>query len=124
VAFIAHVYEEYRTYMLGLPDVMQSAPFKVTLELMLTVAASLAPILWLLGAVMMLKRWQAGYFVASTFLFGMMFIEPTHFFALSGSPAGFTMSAECGLRYYRACSAGTRTRGFDGKFRIRERRDA
>jgi hypothetical protein len=34
-----------------------------------------APILWLLSAVRMLKREPLGFFIASTFLFGMMFIE-------------------------------------------------
>jgi len=81
IAFIAHVYEEYRAYIAGYPNVLQGTPFKLTLELLLTFAAFLAPILWLLGAVMMLKRWSVGYFTASTFLFGMMFVEPTHFLA-------------------------------------------
>jgi hypothetical protein len=81
IAFIAHVYEEYKSFRLGLPHVMEGAPFAITFELMLTFAASLAPIAWLLGGVMMLMRWSVGYFVGSTFLFGMMFIEPTHFLA-------------------------------------------
>lgn len=81
IAFIAHVYEEYKSFRLGLPHVMEGAPFTITFELMLTFAASLGPIAWLLGAVMMLKRWSVGYFVCSTFLFGMMFIEPTHLIA-------------------------------------------
>jgi hypothetical protein len=45
---------------------MEGAPFTITFELMLTFAASLAPIAWLLGGVMMLKRWPVGYFVGST----------------------------------------------------------
>jgi hypothetical protein len=81
IAFIAHVYEEYTSFQSGQPHVMESASFTITFDLMLTFAASLAPIAWLLGAVMMLKRWSVGYFVGSTFLFGMMFIEPTHFLA-------------------------------------------
>ena len=81
IAFIAHVYEEYKAYILGFPDILQGTPFPITLELLLTFAAFLAPILWLLAAVMMLKRWPVGYFAASTFLFGMMFIEPTHYIA-------------------------------------------
>src|SRR5688572_30550425 len=56
IAFIAHVYEEYKAYVLGFPDILQGAPFELTLELLLTFAAFLAPILWLLGAVMMLMR--------------------------------------------------------------------
>ena len=48
---------------------------------LVTFAASLAPVLWLLGGVMMLKRWPLGFFIVSTFMFGMMFIEPTHLIA-------------------------------------------
>jgi hypothetical protein len=81
MAFVAHVYEEYKAYLLGLPDIMQGAPFAISLELLVTFAAFLAPILWILGAVLMLRRLPLGYFIASTFLFGMMFIEPTHFLA-------------------------------------------
>src|SRR5262249_972237 len=81
IAFIVHVCEEYRAFMLGYHHILEGIPFDVTLELMLIFAATLSPILWLLGAIMMLKRWTVGYFVASTFLFGMMFIEPWHFVA-------------------------------------------
>jgi hypothetical protein len=81
IAFVAHVYEEYKAYLMGYPDIMQAAPFSITFESLVTFAASFAPIMWLLGAVMMLKRWSVGYFVVSTFLFGMMFVEPYHFIA-------------------------------------------
>jgi hypothetical protein len=86
VAFIIHVFEEYKSVSLGYPGI---APLPATFIDMVTFAASLAPILWLLGAVMMLRGWATGYFVASTFMFGMMFIEPTHFLApfLQGSGA-------------------------------------
>jgi hypothetical protein len=80
IAFIAHVYEEYKAFIKGFPDVLQGV-ITLDLESMLTFAAFLAPMLWLVGAVMLLKRWPVGYFAASTFLFGMMFIEPTHFLA-------------------------------------------
>src|SRR5919197_678731 len=81
IAFIAHVCEEYRAYLHGYPDILKGAPLTLTLERLLTFAATLGPIAWLIGAVMLLKRSPVGYFVASTFLFGMMFIEPTHFVA-------------------------------------------
>jgi hypothetical protein len=81
IAFIVHVCEEYRAYLLGYPDILKGAPVTLTLEGLLTFAATLGPIAWLIGAVMLLKRSPVGYFVASTFLFGMMFIEPTHFIA-------------------------------------------
>jgi hypothetical protein len=81
IMFIGHVYEEYKAHLLGSADIVQGAPFAISFEMMLTFAASLAPVIWLLGAVLMLKRQTVGFFIASTFLFGMMFIEPTHFIA-------------------------------------------
>jgi hypothetical protein len=89
VMFIAHVYEEYKAHLLGFPDIVQGAPFPISFEMMLTFAASFAPILWLLGAVCMLKRQPLGFFIACTFLFGMMFIEPTHFIAPFSQGDGF-----------------------------------
>jgi hypothetical protein len=81
IFFIAHVCEEYVAYMRGYHHILEGSPFKLTLELLLIFAATLAPILWLLGAIMLLKRWPVGFFAASTFLFGMMFVEPTHYIA-------------------------------------------
>jgi hypothetical protein len=79
IMFIAHVYEEYKAHLLGFPDIVQGAPFPI----------SFAPIIWLLGAVFMLKRQPLGFFIASTFLFGMMFIEPTYFIAPFSQGDGF-----------------------------------
>ena len=79
--FIAHVCEEYKAHLLGFPDIIEGAPFPISFDMMLTFAASFSPILWLLGAVLFLKRQPVGLFIVSTFLFGMMFIEPTHFIA-------------------------------------------
>ncbi len=52
---------------------------QVTQKDFLTIAAFIAPIIWLTGAVMALRRWHFGYFFVSVFYFGMMFGEPTHF---------------------------------------------
>ena len=91
ILFIAHVYDEYKSELLGLRRVMEGwpLPFPVNFELMVTFAATLGPIAWLLGAVMMLKRWNVGYFVASTFMFGMMFIEPLHLITPFSQPGPF-----------------------------------
>jgi hypothetical protein len=75
IMFMAHVCEEYTTYARGLPSI---TPLRATFEEMVIFAATLGPIMWVLGALMMFKRWPVGFFVASTFLFGMMFIEPSH----------------------------------------------
>jgi hypothetical protein len=76
--FVAHVYEEYKAHVLGFPDVNQGV-FELTVVQMWTFAPFLGTLLWLLGAVLMLKRWPLGYFIASTFLFSMMFIECSHY---------------------------------------------
>ncbi|MCC6327471.1 MAG: hypothetical protein IT174_03070 [Acidobacteria bacterium] len=89
ILFILHVYEEYHSAYLGYRDIMHGAPLDTSLQQMTIFAASLAPILWLLGAVMMVARWNVGYFVVSTFLFGMMFIEPYHFIAPFIPAGGF-----------------------------------
>lgn len=81
ILFIAHVYEEYVAFIKGYPDVLMGSPLTLTQDTLVAFAAILAPILWLTGAVMMLNHWPVGDFAASTFLFGMMFIEPTHFLA-------------------------------------------
>jgi hypothetical protein len=77
ILFIVHVSEEYaahvEVYLTRLPG------FQVTQTEFLFIAAFSGPIVWLLGAVMTLKRWAFGYFFASTFLFGMMFAELSHF---------------------------------------------
>jgi hypothetical protein len=78
IMFIVHVCEEYRAVQLGFPAI---TPLPASFLEIVTFAASLAPVLWLLGAVMMLKRLPLGFFIVSTFMFGMMFIEPTHLLA-------------------------------------------
>lgn len=80
IAFTGHVYEEYRAFVLHYPSVLDSI---VTLDLntLVTHAAFLSPIVWLAAAVMFLKRWVVGYYMACVFLFGMMFMEPTHYLA-------------------------------------------
>jgi hypothetical protein len=80
ILFIVHVYEEYTAFVYGYPDILGGVT-ALDLKTLLTFAAFLSPILWLSGAVMLLMRWSVGYFVVSTFLFGMMFIEPLHFIA-------------------------------------------
>lgn len=80
IAFIAHVYEEVRAFRLGFPSVLDPV-VELDLDTLMSHAAFASPIVWLAAAVMMLKRWAAGYYLACAFLFGMMFMEPTHFIA-------------------------------------------
>lgn len=77
IAFIVHVSEEYVAHVENHLAVLSGLP--VTQTNFLAIAAFAAPIVWLLGAVLVLKRWAFGWFLASTFLFGMMFAELSHF---------------------------------------------
>jgi hypothetical protein len=77
IAFIVHVYEEYVAHVENHLAALSGLP--VTQGNFLAIAAFVAPIIWLLGAVLLLKRWTFGWFLASTFLFGMMFAELSHF---------------------------------------------
>lgn len=77
--FIVHVYEEYLAHV----EVEMSAlsGFTVSQHDFFTIAAFLSPVIWLLGLLLTLKHWQFGYFLVSTFLFGMMIGELSHFFS-------------------------------------------
>jgi hypothetical protein len=77
IAFVVHVYEEYVAHVERHLAILSGLP--VTQPSFLAIAAFVAPTIWLLGAVLLLKRWAFGWFLASTFLFGMMFAELSHF---------------------------------------------
>jgi len=75
--FIVHVYEEFVAHI----EVVMTrlTGVQVSQAIFLTVAAFIAPIIWIAGLVMVQKRWAFGYFLVSVFYFGMMFGELTHF---------------------------------------------
>ncbi len=75
--FIIHVYEEFATHI----EVVMTrlTGLEVSQANFLTIAAFIAPVIWIAGLVMALKRWPFGYFLVSVFYFGMMFGELTHF---------------------------------------------
>lgn len=77
LVFLIHVYEEYLSHIEASLSAMSG--FTVSQMNFITIAAFAAPLIWISGAVMMLRGWQFGYFFASTFLFGMMFGEFSHF---------------------------------------------
>lgn len=77
IFFIIHVSEEFAAHVERY--LTKLSGFEVTQTEFLVIAAFLSPVVWLLGAVMLLRRWPFGYFFASTFLFGMMFAELAHF---------------------------------------------
>lgn len=76
IAFIVHVSEEYVSHIERTLALISGVA--ITQADFLIVAAFAAPIIWLTGAVMVLRGWAFGYFLVSTFLFGMMFGEVSH----------------------------------------------
>src|SRR5579859_4108025 len=77
ILFIVHVYEEFRSHIETVMSRLTG--LHVTQQDFLTIAAFIAPVIWLTGALFVLKRWHFGEFLVSVFLFGMMFGELTHF---------------------------------------------
>lgn len=77
ILFIIHVYEEFRAHI----EIFMSKLTGIDVSQIdfLTIAAFIAPVIWLTGLVLALRRWQFGYFLICVFYFGMMFGEPEHF---------------------------------------------
>lgn len=91
VCFIIHVYEEYVSHIEKTLSHLSGT--EVSQGNFLLIAAFSAPIIWLTGAIMILKRWPFGYFLMSTFLFGMMFGELSHFVSPLLEGGGYHYSA-------------------------------
>ena len=77
IFIVIHVYEEYRGHI----EIFMTklTGIDVTQTNFLTIAAFIAPVIWLSGLVLALRRLQFGYFLICVFYFGMMFGEPEHF---------------------------------------------
>ena len=76
ILFIVHVYEEYLTDFEGL--VSDISGFHVLERDFLTVAAFTAPVLWLAGAILLIKRTHVGYYMLSFFFVAMAIAELSH----------------------------------------------
>ena len=77
IFFIVHVYEEY---IFGFEQVAsQLGGSSVTQRDFLTFAAFFGPIMWITGAILILKKWPLGYYFLSFFYFAMTVAELTHF---------------------------------------------
>ena len=77
IFFIVHVYEEY---IFGFEQVAsQLGGSSVTQRDFLTFAAFFGPIMWISGAILILKKWPLGYYFLSFFYFAMTVAELTHF---------------------------------------------
>jgi len=77
ILFIVHVYEEYMTdFEVAMTDI---TGFHMLERNFLTVAAFVAPILWLTGAILLLKKTHVGYYFLSFFFVAMTLAELSHF---------------------------------------------
>jgi len=77
IFFIVHVYEEYLTnFEVAMTDI---TGFHVLESNFLSVAAFAAPVIWITGAILIIKRTQVGFYFLSFFYFAMMFAELSHF---------------------------------------------
>ena len=77
ILFIVHVYEEYITdFEVAMTDI---TGFHILEKNFLTVAAFVAPVLWLIGAILVIKKTQIGYYFLSFFFFAMILAELSHF---------------------------------------------
>ncbi len=77
IFFIIHVYEEYLT---DFEDVASTIGGRtISEENFMTIAGFLAPIMWVAGAIFILKRWKFGDYFLCMFFFAMLIAELTHF---------------------------------------------
>lgn len=77
ILFIVHVYEEYLTdFEVAVTDIFG---FHVPEEYFLSIAAFLAPAMWIAGAVLLFKRTQIGYYFLSFFIVAMTMAELAHY---------------------------------------------
>tara|TARA_R110000782_G_scaffold27256_6_gene69128 strand:- start:2387 stop:2956 length:570 start_codon:yes stop_codon:yes gene_type:complete len=77
VLFIIHVYEEYLTdFEVAVTDIFG---FHVQEQVFMSIAAFLGPVLWISGAILLLKRTQFGYYFLSFFIIAMTMAELSHY---------------------------------------------
>lgn len=77
IFFIVHVYEEYLTdFQVAVTDIFG---FHVNEQTFMTIAAFMAPAMWILGAILLLKRTAFGYYFLSFFIVAMTMAELSHY---------------------------------------------
>ncbi|MBI1221395.1 MAG: HXXEE domain-containing protein [Bacteroidetes bacterium] len=97
IFFIIHVYEEY---IFGFEHIAsQLSGEEVSQKSLLTIAAFFGPVMWITGAILIIKQWALGYYFLAFFFVAMTVAELTHFifpFILYGGwryTAGVTTAA-------------------------------
>lgn len=77
IFFVIHVYEEYLTdFEVAMTDI---TGFHMLERNFLTVAAFVAPILWITGAILLIKKTHLGYYFLSFFFVAMVLAELSHY---------------------------------------------
>lgn len=77
IFFIIHVYEEYLTdFEMAVSDI---TGIHVLEKNFLTIAAFVGPIVWLTGAILLLKKTDFGFYLLSFFFVAMTIAELSHF---------------------------------------------
>ncbi|SHJ65954.1 HXXEE domain-containing protein [Pseudozobellia thermophila] len=77
IFFIVHVYEEY---IFGFESVASElSGQEVSQQGLLTFAAFFAPVMWITGAIFIIKQWALGYYFLAFFFVAMTIAELTHF---------------------------------------------
>ncbi len=77
ILFILHVYEEYLTdFEVAVTDIFG---FHVQEQVFMTIAAFMAPAMWITGAILLLKKTQFGYYFLSFFIVAMTMAELSHY---------------------------------------------
>ncbi len=77
ILFIIHVYEEYLTdFEVAVTDIFG---FHVNEQTFMTIAAFMAPAMWVLGAILLLKKTHFGYYFLSFFIIAMTMAELSHY---------------------------------------------
>lgn len=77
IFFIIHVYEEY---IFGFEEIAsQLSGQEVTQQSLLTFAAFFGPVMWISGAIFIIKEWALGYYFLAFFFVAMTIAELTHF---------------------------------------------
>jgi hypothetical protein len=77
IFFIIHVYEEY---IFGFEHIASELSGEVVAQQsFMTVAAFFGPVIWLVGAILIIKQWALGYYFLAFFFVAMTIAELTHF---------------------------------------------
>lgn len=77
ILFILHVYEEYLTdFEVAVTDIFG---FHVQEQTFMTIAAFIGPAMWILGAILLLKKTAFGYYFLSFFIVAMTMAELSHY---------------------------------------------